>query len=109
MNESLINYDEILDNWNDKVIKKADEMYEKSQEFELGSPNYFKYKSYADGLYMSTSMLSNEERIYKRHLKNAKPLFNDKKKTLKDFMGSASSQIDLNKVRDEWRENNERN
>ena len=42
-------------------------------------------------------------------VKNAKPLTEDKKKILKDFMGSASSQIDLNKVRDEWRENNERN
>lgn len=35
-------------------------------------------------------------------------LTKDKKKILKELMGSASSeQIDFNKVRDEWRENNE--
>lgn len=40
-------------------------------------------------------------------IKNAKPLTEDKKKILKEFMGSCSSKIDLNKVRDEWREQNE--
>lgn len=66
---SNIDYDVVLDSWYDKIIKKADEMYKKSEDFELGSPNYFKFKSYADALYMSTSMLNNEERIYKRRLK----------------------------------------
>lgn len=36
-------------------------------------------------------------------IKNAKPLTEDKKKILKGLTGSASSQIDFNKVRDEWR------
>lgn len=39
-------------------------------------------------------------------IKNAKPLTEDKKKILKDHMGIIKSKIDLNKVRNEWRNNN---
>ena len=45
MKDELIDYNDMLDSWYDKVIKKADEMYEKSEGFELGSPKYFKYKT----------------------------------------------------------------
>lgn len=38
-------------------------------------------------------------------IKNAKSLTEDKRQILKDLMGSASSQIDFNKVRNEWRIN----
>ena len=42
----------------------------------------------------------------KRNKKEATPLIEEKKKILKDLMGSASNQqIDFNKVRDEWRDN----
>lgn len=37
--------------------------------------------------------------------KNVKPLTGNKKKILKDYMGSASNKIDFNKVRDCWRNN----
>lgn len=40
-------------------------------------------------------------------VKNPKPLTEDKKKMLKEHMGSCSSKIDFNKVRDEWRSSNE--
>ena len=42
-------------------------------------------------------------------IKNAKPLTENKKRILKDLMGSVSSKIDFNKVRDWWREKNEGN
>lgn len=42
----------------------------------------------------------------KRNKKEATPLIEEKKKIIKDLMGSASNQqIDFNKVRDEWRDN----
>lgn len=63
---SDINYDEILNNWHDKVIEKADKYQEKADNYELGSKEYYKYKRFADGLYMSLSMLSLEERKAKR-------------------------------------------
>lgn len=50
-------YEELLNNWNDKVIDKAGYKLKLSGESELGSSSYYKYKSYADGLYMATSML----------------------------------------------------
>lgn len=59
-------HEELLNNWNDKVIDKADYMLKLSEDSELGSASYYKYKSYADGLYMSTSMLNLEERKMKR-------------------------------------------
>ena len=37
--------------------------------------------------------------------KNAKPLTGDKKQILKKLIGSASSKIDFNKVRDWWKNN----
>lgn len=63
-----IDYNEILDNWYEKVTSKADELVEKLDYFELGSKEYWKYKSYSDALYMATCMLSNEERLYKRKI-----------------------------------------
>ena len=62
-------YEELLNNWNDKVIDKADHMLKLSEDCELGSASYYKYKSYADGLYMATSMLNLEERKMKRKMK----------------------------------------
>ena len=61
-----INYDEILNNWHDKVIEKADKYHEQADNYELGSKEYYKYKSFAAGLYMSLSMLSLAERKAKR-------------------------------------------
>lgn len=60
-------YEELLNSWNDKVIDKADYKLKLSGESELGSSSYYKYKSYADGLYMATSMLNLEERKMKRN------------------------------------------
>lgn len=60
--DSKINYDEVLDEWYDKIIDKADILNEKAESSKLGSKEYFKYKSYADGLIMATSMLSREEK-----------------------------------------------
>lgn len=61
-----INYDEMLNNWYDKVIAMADTYRDRADNYELGSKEYYKYKSFADGLYMSLSMLSLEERKAKR-------------------------------------------
>lgn len=61
-----INYDEMLNRWHDKVIEKADKYREQADNYALGSKEYYKYKSFADGLYMSLSMLSLEERKAKR-------------------------------------------
>lgn len=65
-----INYDEMLNRWHDKVIEKADKYREQADNYELGSKEYYKYKSFADGLYMSLSMLSLEERKAKRKIVN---------------------------------------
>lgn len=64
-----INYEEMLDNWHDKVIEKADEYAKKADEYELGSINYCKCKHYSDGLYMALGMLATEERKVKRKLR----------------------------------------
>lgn len=61
-----INYDEMLNRWRDKVIEKADKYREQGDNYELGSKEYYIHKSFADGLYMSLSMLSLEERKVKR-------------------------------------------
>lgn len=63
-----INYDEMLNNWYDKVIEMADKYREQADNYELGSKEYYKYKRFADGLYMSLSMLSLEERKAKRKI-----------------------------------------
>ena len=57
-----MDYNKILDVWQDKVIAKADKSFEKANEFELGTKEYFKYKSYGEGLYMALSMLALEEK-----------------------------------------------
>lgn len=62
-------HEELLNNWSDRVIDKADNMLKLSEDSELGTASYYKYKSYADGLYMATSILSLEERKMKRKLK----------------------------------------
>ena len=64
-----INYDEVLDSWAEKVLSKADMFNKKSDDVEFGSKDYIRYKSYSEGLYMATAMLSNEERKYKRKYK----------------------------------------
>lgn len=61
-----INYDEMLNNWYDKVIAMADTYRDRADNYELGSKEYYKCKRFADGLYMSLSMLSLEERKAKR-------------------------------------------
>lgn len=61
-----LDYNEILDSLAEKVINKADKLVFKLDDVELGSKEYFKLKCYSDALYMAMSMLSNEERIYKR-------------------------------------------
>lgn len=61
-----INYDEMLNNWYDKVIAMAYEYRERADNYELGSKEYYIYKRFADGLYMSLSMLSLEKRRAKR-------------------------------------------
>ena len=53
-----MDYNKILDLWYDKVIAKADESFEKANEFKIGTKEYFKYKSYGEGLYMALSMLA---------------------------------------------------
>lgn len=63
-----LNYDEILNEWHDKVVEKADKYMEKAESYEFGSHEYFRLKSYADGLYMALSMLALEERKAKRKL-----------------------------------------
>lgn len=63
------NYDNLLDNWHDKVIEKADKYYKEAEKYELGSIDYYRYKNYAEGLYMALAMLSNEERKEKRRIK----------------------------------------
>lgn len=50
-----MDYNKILDLWYDKVMAKADE-------FKIGTKEYFKYKSYGEGLYMALSMLALEEK-----------------------------------------------
>lgn len=55
-------HEELLNSWYDKVYEKAKECELKSEEYELGYKEYFKYKSYSDGLYMAIAMLHNEER-----------------------------------------------
>lgn len=67
LKDKEIYYEELLNNWSEKVINKADNMLKLSEECELGSSSYYKYKSYADGLYMATSMLNLEERKMKRN------------------------------------------
>lgn len=64
-----IDYDEMLDKWHDKVIEKADKYQNKADEYEFGSIDYFKYRSYSDALYMALSMLTLEERKAKRKLR----------------------------------------
>lgn len=44
--------EDILDGWYEKVITKADEYLNKSEEYEIGSNNFYKYRCYADGMYM---------------------------------------------------------
>lgn len=63
-----INYDEMLNRWHDKVIEQADKYREQADNYELGSKEYYKYKRFADGLYMSLSLLSLEERKTKRKI-----------------------------------------
>lgn len=63
---SDINYDEMLNRWHGKVIEKADQYREQAENYALGSKEYYKYKSFADGLYASLSMLSLEERKTKK-------------------------------------------
>ena len=53
-----MDYNKILDLWYDKVVAKADENFEKANEFKIGTKEYFKYKSYGEGLYMALSMLA---------------------------------------------------
>lgn len=64
-----INYDELLDVWHEKVLEKARNVDEKASEFELGSSQFFRYKSYSEGLLMALAMLTTEERKYKRRNK----------------------------------------
>ena len=64
-----INYDEILDIWHDKVVGKADKILEEANDCEVGSKEYLRYRSFADGLYTALAMLSLEERKAKRKLK----------------------------------------
>lgn len=64
-----IDYDNLLDVWHEKVVKKADEYQDKADEHEFGSANYFKYKSYSDALYMALSMLALDEKKARRNLK----------------------------------------
>lgn len=65
-----IDYNNILDKWNDKVIEKADKLREKADSCVLGSIDYYRYKCYSDGLYMALSMLSLEEKKAKRRIRN---------------------------------------
>lgn len=64
-----IDYDNLLDEWHEQVVEKADRYQDRADDCEFGSSNYFKFKSYSDGLYMALSMLSLEERKSKRKLK----------------------------------------
>ncbi len=63
-----IDYNKLLDEWHDNIAANADENLEKSNEFEVGSIDYIKYKSFADGLYTALAMLSIEERKYTREI-----------------------------------------
>ncbi|MEG0153558.1 MAG: hypothetical protein RSE41_07690 [Clostridia bacterium] len=75
LNQAL-DYDNLLDEWNEKVMDKA-EKYQKSSEVNLDE--YFKTgkdgtkgsykKGFAEGLIMATSMLSTVERRAMRKLK----------------------------------------
>ena len=57
-----MDYNKLLDVWQDKVITKADKSFEKANEFKIGTKEYFKYKSYGEGLYMALSMLALEDK-----------------------------------------------
>lgn len=65
-----LDYDEILNNWHDKVVEKADSHYKIAYEHETDSKTFWRNKIYADALYMSIAMLSNEERKAKRRINN---------------------------------------
>lgn len=63
-----INYNEVLDDWHDKAVEKATEALEKAYSYVVGSTDYYKYKYYAEGIYVALAMLSVEERKAKRKL-----------------------------------------
>lgn len=88
-----VDYDSLLNRWHDKVINKADKYSKRLEEVEIGSSDYFKYRSYSDGLYMALAMLSNEERKAKRTLNIEEGSDNmDKDKFIK-FLKEKSVQI----------------
>lgn len=61
--KELLNYDEILNDWFDKVVTKADKCEKLKEEALLDNCNkidikYARLSGYIDGLYMATSILS---------------------------------------------------
>lgn len=67
-----IDYDNLLDQWFDIVMKQADESQLKSEEEYDKNPYSFRQgylKGYAHGLIMATSILSNCERKARRQKK----------------------------------------
>lgn len=85
-----------------KKLRRYLELDDKREDWIKNLPTIAKDFDVDDIYSEYTCEFQNEEQI--KQIKNAKPLTEDKKKMLKDAMGSCSSKIDFNKVRDEWRD-----
>lgn len=63
-----INYDELLNNWSEKVLAKAEKYEEEKEYTEVGSFKYGYLKGLAEGYRLAEAMLAQEERKEKKKL-----------------------------------------
>lgn len=69
-----IDYDLLLDEWTEKVLKKADEADRRKEDYEPGSYGYAYNRGYAEGLRMATAILGRLEKQYKDTKKHIQEL-----------------------------------
>lgn len=66
--DNNINYDELLDNWSEKVLAKAEKCEEEKEYVEIGSFRHGYLKGLAEGYRLAEAMLAQEERKEKKKL-----------------------------------------
>ena len=68
INMGNVNYNEILNKWRNNVIKKSKEAKIISNNYQICSKEYYKYRSYAEGLDHALMMLLLEENEVKNNI-----------------------------------------
>ena len=58
----MIDYDKLLDEWAEKVFKKADEARDRYEEEDVGTTRSSYCRGYMEGLLMATAILSRMEK-----------------------------------------------